>query len=67
MAVQEKYEVYTNGNEFLTITEPLQGVSTRTIFLFTADVVTRRIMNASRETMEEALTCLQIFPKILTR
>lgn len=67
VAIKEKYEVYTKGNEFLTIPEALEAVSVRIISLLTADVVTHRLINVSRDTMNEALNCLQVFSKILTR
>lgn len=54
VALQEKYVPFANGNEFLTIPEALESVSTRTLSLFTNGVVTRRLIGASRDTMKEA-------------
>lgn len=55
-----KYEESFRENEFLTIPEALDAVSTCTISLLTSDVKTRKLIGVSRETMEEALKALNI-------
>lgn len=64
VALREKYAPYTKGNEFLTIPEALDSVTTRTISL-TTDMVTRRLIGVGTETMDETLKSLQIRSKIL--
>lgn len=62
VAFQEKYAPYTKANEFLTIPEALDAVTTWTISLM-MDVVTRCFIGVGRKTMEEALKSLQIRPQ----
>lgn len=41
------------GNEFLTLPETLEVVTTKTISVLTTDVKTRRLINVNKDTMEE--------------
>lgn len=41
------------GNEFLTLPETLEVVTTKTISVLTMDVKTRRLINVNKDTMEE--------------
>lgn len=66
-SLKEKYESYIKGNEFLTISEAVDAVKTRTIFLLAIDVRTQRLIGVSKETLEEALKSFKIGPEILAR
>lgn len=67
VAFQEKYGPFTNDNEFLTIPEALEAVSTRTLSLLINDIVTRRLIGVCKDTMKEALKSLQILMKVIAR
>lgn len=65
-AQRTKYVEYVE-NEFLAIPETLNVVNTRTISLLTTDGKIWKFNGVSRETMEQALNCLKIGPKMLAR
>lgn len=65
--LQSKYNEYLRSDEFLTITEALDAVNSKTISLLTTDVRTRRLIFVSRETMEEDQKNLKIEAELLSR
>lgn len=65
--LQEKHALKTKVNEFLTIFEALEAVTTKTIFLLTIDVTTRQLFGDSRDIIEETLKSLHIQPEVLAR
>lgn len=51
----------------LTVSSAQEAVATKTISLLTTDVKTRKLVGVSRETIEEALTSLNIGASVLTK
>lgn len=65
--MQEHFCDYISNNELLTILSALEVVATKTIYLLSTDVKTRKLVGVSRETIEEDLTSLNIDASVLTK
>lgn len=67
VALQEMYAPYSKGNEFLTIPETLDTVTTWIISPLTTNAAIRRLIAVVSDTIGEALKSQQIQPKVLAR
>lgn len=65
--MQEHFCDYISDNVLLTILSALEAVATKNISLLTTDVKTRNLVGVSRETIEDALTSLNIDASVLTK
>lgn len=65
--LEAKYKHFTKGNKFVTISEALDIVATKTISLLTTDVKTLKLIGITRERMEAGLKNMNIKPKMLAK
>lgn len=66
--MHEHYRGYISGNELLTVPSALEAVTTRTSALLTTEgVKSRKLVDVSRKTVEEAIKSLNIGARILAK
>lgn len=51
--LKEKYDSYTKRNTFITISEAIEAVKTKTIYLLTTDIRTLTLIGVDRGSVEK--------------
>lgn len=64
--LREEYGKFSSGNEVIAVPSDMEAINTRTIYLLTTDVKTRKLIGVSRDLMEESLMSFNIGAKVLT-
>lgn len=64
---ESQYENFVSDNELIPVPSLLETVNTKIISLLTTNIKSSKLIGSSREIMEDALKCLNIGTKVLTR